>query len=79
MSNPIFQSATRVTLLVLVVVLSAITVYGAWSFEDKRFELVFTTFSNLIIATSSFFFGKSSQETTQPKEPQDELLDALKQ
>lgn len=77
-----FHSATRVALLSLISVLCIITLYAAFRFEDKRFELVFTAFIQVVTNVASFFFGKSSTEQSQIQkkvDEQDPLIEALKQ
>lgn len=67
-----FKSATRVTLLLLIISLIGLNVYAIINYPDTVFKEVFNVFSTTVVAVTSFFFGKSSAEQTIPKDkPQD--------
>lgn len=57
-----FKSATRVSLLLMVLALVGINVFALVVYPDTAFKDTFAVFSNIIIAITSFFFGKSSND-----------------
>lgn len=66
-----FKSATRVSLLLMVVSLIALNMYAIVYYPDTVFKEVFGVFSTTVVAVISFFFGKSSaQQSTPPSETQ---------
>lgn len=74
-----FQSATRVSLLILILSLVGINVFSLVFYPDTAFKDTFAVFSNIIVAVTSFFFGKSSNDVA--KKPEvvevDKKLDVL--
>lgn len=69
-----FKSATRVSLLILVLALIGINVYSLVYYPDTAFKDTFTVFTNIIVAVTSFFFGKSSADATKPEEKKDDIV-----
>lgn len=64
-----FSSATRLSLLVMVLVLCGVNVFALIMYPDTTFNTTFKLFSDILIAVTSFFFGKSTggeQVTTKP-------------
>lgn len=62
-----FKSATRVSLLSLIAALIGINVFALVLYPDTAFKETFTVFSNIVVAVTSFFFGKSSSQQTLPE------------
>lgn len=58
-----FKSATRVSLLLLIVTLIALNVFALINYPDTVFKDVFGVFNTTVVAVTSFFFGKSSNDT----------------
>ncbi len=56
----IFGSATRVSLIIMIVVLCGVNVFSLVFYPDTAFKDTFSVFSNILIAITSFFFGKST-------------------
>jgi hypothetical protein len=56
----IFSSATRTTLVVMVLVLSGINIFALVVYPNTAFNTTFKLFSDILIAITSFFFGKST-------------------
>lgn len=85
MNNPMFQSATRVVLLMLVVALVSMTSYGSVFFQDDRFSMVFAVFKDVMLLVAGAFFMKSTSEQKPTVQSSDdasferntELLDKL--
>ena len=61
-----FKSATRVSLLMLIVSLVALNVYSLINYPDTVFKDVFAVLNTTVVAVTSFFFGKSSNESGKP-------------
>lgn len=61
-----FKSATRVSLLLLIVSLIALNVYSLINYPDTVFKDVFAVLNTTVVAVTSFFFGKSSNEGAKP-------------
>lgn len=62
-----WDSITNITLFVMIVSLAIMTCYSlVWS-ETDRFDDVFSTFTNIIIAICAFFFGKVTTEAANKK------------
>jgi len=74
--NPIFNSATRIVLLMLTVTISSLVSYGAIFFTDERFQLVFKPFNDLVMLAAGAFFMKSSTDSKPSQTAQDALGDA---
>lgn len=74
-----FQSATRVSLLILILSLVGINVFSLVFYPDTAFKDTFAVFSNIIVAVTSFFFGKSSADVVKKPEPTaaDKTLDKI--
>lgn len=71
-----FKSATRVSLLLLIISLIALNVYSLINYPDTVFKDVFSVFSTTIVAVTSFFFGKSSSDSKPPtvEEKKDDFI-----
>lgn len=61
-----FNSATRLALIILIVILCIITVYVTIRYIPERFTAVFGLFSSVISGILGFFTGKSMKESTPP-------------
>lgn len=74
-----FQSATRVSLLILILSLVGINVFSLVFYPDTAFKDTFAVFSNIVVAVTSFFFGKSSgqQEKRAESTAADKTLDKV--
>lgn len=74
-----FQSATRVSLLIMILSLVGINVFSLVFYPDTAFKDTFAVFSNIIVAVTSFFFGKSSAQVEKKAEPTlvDKTLDKV--
>ena len=75
-----FQSATRVSLLIMILSLVGINVFSLIFYPDTAFKDTFAVFSNIIVAVTSFFFGKSSAQVLDKKAepaPVDKTLDKV--
>lgn len=59
-----FNSATRLALIILIVILCIITVYVTIRYIPERFTAVFGLFSSVISGILGFFTGKSMKEST---------------
>lgn len=71
-----FSSATRVSLLIMIIVLCGINVFALYFYPGEIFKEVFAVFSNILIAVTSFFFGKSTggeNLDNNKKEPQESV------
>lgn len=60
------SSATRVSLLVMILVLCGVNVFALVVYPDTAFKDTFAVFSNILIAITSFFFGKSTNDGGKP-------------
>lgn len=67
-----FKSATRVSLLLMILSLVGINIFALVVYPDTAFKDTFAVFSNIIVAVTSFFFGKSSSQQTTPTEKPEE-------
>lgn len=74
-----FQSATRVSLLILILSLVGINVFSLYFYPETAFKTTFDVFTTTIVAVTSFFFGKSSadQEKKTGETSLDKKTDAL--
>lgn len=70
-----FKSATRVSLLLLMLTLIGINVFALIMYPDTAFKDTFTVFTNIIVAVTSFFFGKSSQDSGKLVEKEESKID----
>lgn len=70
-----FSSATRVSLLIMILVLCGINVFSLIMYPDTAFKDTFTVFTNIIVAVTSFFFGKSSQDSGKLVEKEESKID----
>lgn len=68
------SSATRVSLILLIISLVGINVFALVNYPDTTFKDTFAVFSNIIIAVTSFFFGKSTAEAGKPEEKKDDFV-----
>ncbi len=59
-----FSSATRVSLLIMILVLCGVNIFSLIFYPDTAFKDTFAVFSNILIAITSFFFGKSQNDAT---------------
>lgn len=64
-----FQSATRMSLLIMIISLVGINVFSLIYYPDTAFKDTFVVFSNIVVAVTSFFFGKSSAQQEKKAEP----------
>lgn len=72
---PIFQSATRVSMLLLIIALIIINFSALWFYPDTAFKDTFMLFSNITSGVVGFFTGKSMQESSKsPVVEKPELL-----
>lgn len=69
-----FSSATRVALLLLILALVGINIYSLIFYPETAFKDTFSVFSNIIIAVTSFFFGKSTGETKPVEEKKEDTF-----
>lgn len=77
-----FQSATRVSLLILLVSLVGINVFALVYYPDTVFRDVFAVFNTTVVAVTSYFFGKSAGQQEKradppPPTPVDKTLDKV--
>lgn len=70
-----FKSATRVSMLTMIMALVGINAFALVVYPDTAFKETFTVFSNVIVAITSYFFGKSSGQQAKPVEPVEKPLD----
>lgn len=56
----IFSSATRISLLIMILVLCGVNIFALIVYPDTAFNTTFKLFSDILIAVTSFFFGKST-------------------
>lgn len=56
----IFSSATRISLLIMILVLCGVNITALIFYPDTVFNTTFKLFSDILIAVTSFFFGKST-------------------
>lgn len=56
----IFSSATRVSLLIMILVLCGVNIFALVYYPGTTFDTTFKLFSDILIAITSFFFGKST-------------------
>lgn len=54
------NSATRVSLLLMVLVLCGMNIAALIFYPETTFNTTFKLFSDILIAVTSFFFGKST-------------------
>ena len=70
-----FKSATRVSMLTMIMALVGINVFALVVYPDTAFKDTFSVFSNVIVAITSYFFGKSSgQQATKPEEKKEDTF-----
>lgn len=67
---PIFQSATRVSMLLLIIALIVINFSALWFYPDTAFKETFMLFSNITSGIVGFFTGKSMQEGGRATQPE---------
>lgn len=75
----IFNSATRVVLIMLVGALVAINLYGMTHFENEKFSLVFTLFKDVTLLVCGAFFMKSTSDQKAQPTVDETLKEALSQ
>jgi hypothetical protein len=63
--NNILKSATRTTMIILIITLCAMLFM---TLKGDKFSIVFELFQTVTVGVISFFFGKSTQESTGQKE-----------
>lgn len=61
-----FSSATRVSLLLLLISLIGINIFALIYYPDTVFKDVFAVLNTTVVAVTSYFFGKSSQDSGKP-------------
>lgn len=68
MSNnmQIFQSATRVTLLTMVLALVGINVFALINYPDTIFNTTFLVFKDIVLMIATYFFAKSTNDGGKP-------------
>lgn len=62
----IFSSATRVTLLLMVVALVGINVFALIKYPDTLFNTTFLVFKDIVLMIATYFFAKSSNDGLKP-------------
>ena len=55
-----FSSATRLSLLIMILVLCGVNIFALVYYPGTTFDTTFKLFSDILIAVTSFFFGKST-------------------
>lgn len=63
-----FSSATRVTLLTMVVALVGINVFALVYYPETIFNTTFLVFKDIVLMIATYFFAKSTQDTARPVE-----------
>lgn len=62
----IFQSATRVTLLTMVLALVGINVFALINYPDTIFNTTFLVFKDIVLMIATYFFAKSTNDGGKP-------------
>lgn len=70
-----FKSATRVSMLTMIIALVGINAFALVMYPETAFKDTFTVFSNVIVAITSYFFGKSSGQQVKPVEKEESRID----
>lgn len=63
-----FSSATRVTLLTMVLALVGINVFALINYPETIFNTTFLVFKDIVLMIATYFFAKSTQEGGKPVE-----------
>ena len=69
-----WTSATHLVLIGMSLALIYMTVYSLIFSEWNRFDFIMTLFSNIMIAVTSFYFGKSTLESANRKSTETEKM-----
>ena len=64
----IFQSATRLTLLILILVLCGVNVFALYFYPDTVFITTWGLFKDIALMSATYFYAKSSQESKELKD-----------
>lgn len=70
-----FSSATRVTLLTMVLALVGINIFALAYYPDTIFNTTFLVFKDIVLMIATYFFAKSTQDTAKPIEKPEEPVD----
>lgn len=74
MSN-IFTSATRLTLLIVILTLVGINVYALINYPDTIFATTWSLFKDIALMSATYFYAKSTQEGGKPLEREESKID----
>jgi hypothetical protein len=70
-----FKSATRVTLLTMVLALVGINIFALINYPETIFNTTFLVFKDIVLMIATYFFAKSTQDTGKPVvEKKDEFV-----
>lgn len=58
-----FSSATRLTLLLMVLALVAINIFSLVYYPDTIFQTTFLVFKDIVLMIATYFFAKSTQDS----------------
>lgn len=67
-----FSSATRVTLLTMVLALVGINVFALLYYPDTIFNTTFLVFKDIVLMIATYFFAKSTQDSGKPEEKKED-------
>lgn len=63
-----FSSATRVTLLIIIINLVGINIYALIHYPDTVFVTTWSLFKDIALMSATYFYAKSTQEGSKPVE-----------
>lgn len=61
-----FSSATRVTLLTMVLALVGINIFALINYPETIFNTTFLVFKDIVLMIATYFFAKSTQDGGKP-------------
>lgn len=63
-----FSSATRLTLLIIILTLVGVNVYSLVFYPDTVFLTTWSLFKDIALMSATYFYAKSTQEGAKPME-----------
>lgn len=70
-----FKSATRVTLLIIIVTLVGINIFALVNYPDTVFVTTWALFKDVALMSATYFYAKSTQEGGKPVEKEEGKID----
>lgn len=68
------SSATRVTLLIIILTLVGVNIYALVYYPDTVFNTTWMLFKDIALMSATYFYAKSTQEGAKPEEKKEEFV-----